>query len=198
MILRKSLAKLLQEADQGNAEAANRLFLLVKDQLRAVAKKRKSHVTQGVDLSTTALVDEAFCLVVGQGLTVWDKDTRRKFFAYVATKIHDLLIEAARGQAAQKRGGQYQRAPADVGSLELAQPDDWDNVELLMDLQGALARLESFAPDDARVFRFRYFLNCTFDEVADLLDLSATSAKRCYERTRSWLQRELKEYDHDA
>ena len=188
---------LLQQAEQGNKEAANRLFRQVEDQLRAIAQNRKAQVHRGVDLSTTAIIDEAFCMVVGQEMTLWETGSRAKFFRYVATQMHDLLIEAARAHAAKKRGGDLNRVSDDVGVMGVAASGCWENVELLLDLQSALDKFEAFAANDALIFRLRYFLGSTFDEIAEMLSTSATSVKRSFERARSWLSRELKAYDSE-
>ncbi|MBI1831110.1 MAG: hypothetical protein HYR84_06640 [Planctomycetes bacterium] len=68
---------------------------------------------------------------------------------------------------------------------------------MLIDLRQALARFEKFAAEDALVFRVRYFMGCTFAEVADLLDMSETSAKEAWQRSCAWLQRELKAYGEE-
>ena len=69
---------------------------------------------------------------------------------------------------------------------------------LLVDLDNALSRLQQFAPDDALFFRVRFFLDCTFEETAEVVGVSKTEGLRSYQRTKLWLQRELKDYSLDA
>jgi RNA polymerase sigma factor (TIGR02999 family) len=193
------ITRLLQEADQGKAEAANQLFALVEPDLRRIARKRKrvAGVGAGLDAATTVLVDEVFCRLVGKNATTWATGDRRKFFAYVSNKIHDFLIDELRKQQAQKRGGDVPHAVFE-GDVADSASGAVDHLDLLVDLHAALLRLHEFAPEDAILFRIRFFLECTFEETADLMGTSKTEAVRSYQRTQLWLRRELKEYNLDA
>ncbi len=191
------ITRLLRDADQGDAAAANRLFLLVENELKAIARKRKRSSPAGGDSPTTLLVDEAFLRLVGQQATQWEAGDRRKFFGYASNQIHDLLLKSARAARAAKRGGGRPHVAAEAEDLPDAGGGS-DDLDLLLDLKEALERFERFAPEDALGFRARYFLGCTFEEVAALLNVSATEAKRSYQRARLWLENELKEYNLDG
>jgi RNA polymerase sigma factor (TIGR02999 family) len=188
---------LLQRASGGDRDAADALYRLVEKDLRAIAGKRKRRF-ENPEGSTTILVDDAFCKLVGGDATVWRPGDRGKFFSYAANKIHDLLVDAARAQLAQKRGGD--RVQVDVEALDPAAPgaEALEQTDFLIDLKDALDRLEKFAPREAAVFRIRYFLGCTFDETAEVLQLSATEAKRLLSKAQMWLQRELKGYERES
>jgi RNA polymerase sigma factor (TIGR02999 family) len=191
------ITRLLQAADRGNAEAAQQLFLLVQEDLKQIARKRKRHARAVVEASTTALIDNVFVRLVGQEATPWQAGDRRKFFGYASVKIHDLLIDQVREQKAARRGGGQEHVElADGLADDGAHSPDY--VDLLHDLKGALERMEEFARDDAMLFRIRFFLGCTFEEAAEILGISKTEAVRGYQRTQLWLQRELKDYNLDT
>ena len=189
---------LLQQADTGDRGAADALYRLVEPDLRAIAGKRKKKFINAGDGSTTLIVDDAFCRLVGRDVTTWQPGDRGKFFSYVANKVHDLLVESARARTAQKRGGDVSHVdvhaanPAAVGALP---PDDSD---FIIDLKNALEKLQSFAEPEVRAFRIYYFLGCTFDETAEMLGVSATEVKRLCKKAQMWLQREMKGYAHDG
>jgi RNA polymerase sigma factor (TIGR02999 family) len=189
---------LLQKACTGDRGAADNLYRLVEKELRAIAGKRKQGFDNPLDGSTTVLVDDAFCKLVGSDVTTWQPGDRGKFFTYAATKIHDLLVDAARARMALKRAGDRQRVdvndvdPAALGTSQL------EGSDFIIDLKNALDRLESFAPNECRAFRIYYFLGCTFDEAAGILQVSATEVKRLCKKAQLWLQRELKEYGQEA
>jgi RNA polymerase sigma factor (TIGR02999 family) len=189
---------LLQQADRGDRAAADALYRLVEKDLRAIAGRRKRRFENPVEGSTTILVDDAFCKLVGSDATLWRPGDRGKFFSYVATKIHDLLVDAARAKLAQKRGGE--RKQVDVEALDPAAPTSQavEETDFTIDLKDALARMEVFAPREASAFRIYYFLGCTFDETASTLQVSATEAKRLVRKAQMWLQRELKGYEHET
>ncbi len=195
MTLAGDITQLLREADEGRPDAAGRLFALVADDLRAIAHKRRSAAV-GDGPNTTMIVHDAFLRLVGQDATTWQAGARRKFFGYFARKVQDVLIDDLRARQAQKRGGQYRRVEAGP-DLEDAGPRAGENLDLLLDLRGALDRFEQFAPDDALLFRLRCFLGCTFEEMAEVASVSVAEAKRAYQRTQLWLRRELKAYAPD-
>ncbi len=185
---------LLQKAGGGDRVAADELYRLVEKDLRAIAGKRKQRFANPLDGSTTVLVDDAFCKLVGSDVTVWNPGDRGKFFSYAANKIHDLLVEAARARLAQKRGGDRQHQ--DINALDPAKPDALagDESDFVIDLKNALDRLDEFAQRESQAFRIHYFLGCTFEETADILQVSPTETKRLCKKAQMWLQRELKEY----
>lgn len=189
---------LLQKSDGGDRGAADALYRLVELDLRAIAGKRKKRFENPLDGSTTVLVDDAFCRLVGANATAWQPGDRGKFFSYVATKIHDLLVEAARARGAGKRGGD--RKHVDVNALDPAAAGALpaDDSDFVIDLKTALDKLAAFAPAEERAFRIYYFLGSTFDETAGILGVSATEVKRLCKKAQMWLQRELKDYGHDA
>ena len=189
---------LLQKASGGDRAAADELYRLVEDDLRAIVGRRKKRLEDPGGGSTTVLVDDAFCKLVGRDVTVWQPGDRGKFFSYAANKIHDMLVDAARARLAQKRGGD--RRQVDVADLDPAAPNalEADDSDFVIDLKAALDQLDGFAPAEARAFRIYYFLGCTFDETAGILEVSATEAKRLCKKAQLWLQRSLKDYHHES
>ncbi len=185
---------LLQKAGGGDRAAADELYRLVEKDLRAIAGKRKQRLGNPLDGSTTVLVDDAFCKLVGTDATVWNPGDRGKFFSYAANKIHDLLVEAARARLAQKRGGVRQQL--DLIALDPAAPNALaaEDSDFVIDLKNALDQLDGFALRESQAFRIHYFLGCTFEETADVLQVSPTEVKRLCKKAQMWLQRELKEY----
>ncbi len=187
---------LLRQAVLGDSQAADRLFRLVEQDLRAIAVRAKQGFPADMDAPTSLIVNEAFLRMLSRAkLDQAVPEDRRQFFCFAATKIHNLLVEIARHKRARKRGGDL--VPAEEGVLEGVQ-SPFENPEVLMDLEAALEKLERFAWEEATVFRTRWFLGCTFDEIATILNISATSAKRGYASARAWLKITLKEYDQNA
>jgi RNA polymerase sigma factor (TIGR02999 family) len=189
---------LLQRAGSGDRAAADALYRLVEKDLRAIAGKRKQRFAGSPEGSTTVLIDDAFCKLVGSDVTTWQPGDRGKFFSYMANKMHDLLVDAARAKLAQKRGGERKQLDVDVLDPAMPASAELEDSDFIVDLKDALDRLEKFAFQDAVAFRIYYFLGCTFDETAAILGVSATEVKRQVKKAQMWLQRELKGYAHDA
>ena len=188
---------LLQRAGGGDRAAADALYRLVEKDLRAIAGRRKRRFDHPAEGSTTVLVDDAFCKVVGRDVTIWRPGDRGKFFSYVANKVHDLLVDAARARLAQKRGGDRMRLDVEALDPAAAGAGALEDSDFMIDLKDALERMHGFAPDESTAFRIYYFLGCTFDETADVLQISATEAKRLVRKAQMWLQRELKGYQRE-
>jgi len=62
----------------------------------------------------------------------------------------------------------------------------------LVDLDRALNELSGLDPEQARVVELRYFGGLTFEEIAETLGISASSAKRGWTSARLWLLRRLR------
>jgi RNA polymerase sigma factor (TIGR02999 family) len=197
MMQPNDITVLLQQADHGDREAANRLFMMVENDLKAIARRRKRVGPACADASTTLLVDKAFLQLVGRDVSDWQPGDRKKFFGFMSRKIQELLVKAARAERAAKRGGGQRRV--DLTEADVPAPaGSGADPHLQIDLKDALDAFERFAPEDALLFRVRYYLGCTFEEAAELVGLSVTEAKRRYERARLFLQNKLAEYDLDA
>ena len=188
---------LLQQADQGDRQAADHLYRLVEEDLKAIARKRRQAFPSGMDASTILLVDEAFCQLVGQQVVDWQPGDRKKFYGFVAKRIHNHLVSTLRHEKAQKRGGDRQQVDWQDAQGHAFEQGDLEDTQLLLDLQTALDQFQEFAESDAILFRIRYFLNCTFEETAEIMDVSVSEAKRSFDRAKLWLRKELRSYHHD-
>ncbi len=188
-----TITRLLNAADARDPQAADELYRLVQDDLQRIARKRKNvvGVGAGLDASTTGLVDDAFCRLVGRDATTWQPGDRRKFFSYMSKKIHGDLIDLIRHEKAEKRGGQIKRE--NLGEHAAAALEGHN--QMIVDLQAILEKMEQFDPNGANLVRYRHFLGCTFEEAAELLELSKTETIRTHQRALLWLRRELKGYD---
>lgn len=192
-----TITRLLNSAEEQDPAAANELYRLVHEDLQRIARRRKQVVGLGAEVgaSTTGLVDDAFCRLVGGDATTWRPGDRQKFFSYMSRKIHGDLIDLLRRDRADKRGG---GRPSEALGDDPAGPDPAAQLSLLVDLGAALDRMDGFDPTAAAVVRYRHFLGCTFEEAADLLSVSKTEAVRTHQRALLWLRRELQGYDGDA
>ena len=173
---------LLEQAHAGDTSALDRLFPLVYDELRALARARRRGGAAET-LNTTALVHEAYEKMAGGGRT----PTNRLHFFRVASRVmRSVLVDYARAQRTARRGGDLTRAPLaavpDPGALR---------VDEVLAVDDALGRLEALDERQARVVECRYFVGLTVDETAGLLDVSPSTVHRDWAAARAWLAREL-------
>ncbi len=175
---------LIRKIGEGDRQAASDLLPMVYEELRQLARARLRHERPGQTLQPTALVHEAYLrLVKGEG-EGWEG--RRHFFAAAAEAMRRILIERARGKAAEKRGGSLQRVTL---SEEVANPDT--EPELIIALDEALTRLEGEDREMAQVVKLRYYAGLSVEETAQSLEISPRTVNRHWTGARAWLLREL-------
>lgn len=184
--MQRDANELLSAIREGDARAANELLPLVYDELRRIAARRMNTERQGHTLQPTALVHEAFLRLVGsENEQLWNN--REHFFAAAAESMRRILIENARKKQRVKRGGNWTRQELDP---EVA-PIDPENLNELLALDEALAKLGEEDPALARLVSLRYFTGLTNQETAEILGISERTAKRHWAYARAWLQREM-------
>jgi RNA polymerase sigma factor (TIGR02999 family) len=128
-------SRLASAAEQGDAQAAERLLPLVYDELRRLASRRLEREAPGQTLEATALVHEAYLRLLGADPgRRWDG--RRHFFAAAAEAMRRILVDRARDRRRLKRGGGMERVDLDLGTVPLDAPGDdlIDLDEALLDL----------------------------------------------------------------
>ena len=183
------VTRILSAIEDGDHHAAEELLPLVYDELRRLAARRLAREKPGQTLQSTALVHEAYVrLVDGERAGRWQG--RGHFFAAAAEAMRRILIDNARRKKAEKHGGGRQRLDLDE-SLNVGESPPVD----LLDLDQALARLESVDPVAARLVKLRYFAGLTMPEAAKTLGLSLRNAERNWTYARTWLRRELARAD---
>jgi RNA polymerase sigma factor (TIGR02999 family) len=179
---------LLQAHHAGDAHALERVYALVYEHLRAVARaqlRREGRVRAGGHtLSTTALVHEAYLKLVPAAEREWRG--RAHFFALAARAMRQVLVDAARVRLAARRGG-GDALPVTLDET-VAGPM---RPERLLALDEALDRLATLDARQARVVECRYFAGLTAEETAAVLGVSVPTVTRDWRSARSWLLVEL-------
>src|SRR5579872_5617820 len=91
------VTSLLQQAGQGNRDAANMVVEIVHAELHRLAGRCMGGERPGHILQTTALVNEAYLRLFGSD-TPLQLNNRRHFFAVAATQMRRILVDEARSQ----------------------------------------------------------------------------------------------------
>ena len=106
--------------------------------------------------------------------------------------MRDVLVDYAKAQSAQKRGGRSQPLSLDDASLSRLAARNVDPIEILS-VHGALTELAALNEEAANVAELRYFAGLTNEETAEALGLSPATVKRRWTAARAWLYRKLAE-----
>ncbi len=180
------ITEILHSWSEGNPEALGRLMPIVFDELRSIARQYMHKEGKGHTLQPTALVNEVYIHLVGRHSVQWNN--RAHFYGFTAQLMRRILVDHARGRKTAKRGGGMPRISIDE-ILELPQHKDVD----LLRLDDALDSLAQIDKRQARIVEMRFFAGLPIDEVAEALEVSATTVKREWLTARLWLLRELKQ-----
>ncbi len=165
---------------QGDLSARDRLVDAVYPELRAIAQRQLGGERAGHTLQATALVNEAYMRLGGLERIEW-RD--RVHFVHMAARImREVLVDHARRRAAHKRDGGER---VSLTGLDLADGDA-GGIDVAA-LDGALAALERFDAEKARIVELRYFGGLTIEETAEALGSSPATVKRHWQVARSWL-----------
>jgi len=183
----KKSGEITKLLEQGDAEALEKLFPFVYDELRQIAgalfrrEFRANHTLQ-----PTALVHEVYMRLIGDKAEVsWQN--RAHFFGIAARSMRQILVNHAVAHNAEKRGG---------GETIIALDDaisffQTQNIEVIS-LNEALEKLARLDKKQSEVVELKFFGGLTSEETAEVLGISLSTVKREWEMARSWLYRELK------
>jgi RNA polymerase sigma-70 factor (ECF subfamily) len=179
----EDITAILSAWGHGDAKAIDRLFPLVYEELRALARRRAGR-GRGETLRTTALVHEAYLRLVDRNHATFEN--RRHFFAVAGKVMRRLVVDHARDRGARKRGGGA--APVTLDDEAIAAPGA--PVDLVA-LDEALGRLEGVDARLGRLVELRYFAGLTLEETAEALEISPATVKRDWFKARAFLLHEM-------
>ncbi len=179
-----AVTQLLVSWGKGDSQALERLMPLVYGELRRMAARYLRREPPEQTLQPTALVHEAYLLLVDQKSVQWQN--RAHFFGVSAQLMRRILVDHARRRAAGKRGSGATRVSFEEN---LAMPGRQDVG--LLDLDRALRGLEKLDPQQGRIVELRFFGGLSIDETAECVGLSAATVKREWGIARAWLHREI-------
>ncbi|HEX3275643.1 MAG TPA: ECF-type sigma factor [Gemmatimonadales bacterium] len=173
------VTRLLHAAHSGEADALERLFPLVYDDLRRLARRQLGYEYVERTLNPTALVHESFLKLGRPAMAARDK---AHFLAIAARAMRQVLVDQARDRKSAKRGGGgWERTTLTDGAW--AGEFDHDGVLALDD---ALGRLE---PRQRQVVECRFFGGMEEQEIAAALGVSERTVHRDWIKARAWLYR---------
>jgi RNA polymerase sigma factor (TIGR02999 family) len=178
------VTQLLLAWSHGDGHALERLIPVVHGELRQMASRYLRRERPGHVLQPTALVHEAYLKLIDQGRVRWQN--RAQFFGIAAQLMRRILVDYARTQGAQKRGGGIPSLPLDDDGA-VSPPLDLDVIAV----DQALTRLAELYPDQGRLVELRYFGGLTIEETGEVMDMSPASVKRQWVLARAWLHREM-------
>ena len=178
------ITELLEQWSVGNQSALDRLYPLVYEELRRLARSYMKREPKGHTLQTTALINEASVRLVDQHNVHWQN--RSHFFAISAQIMRRILVDHARRYLQAKRGGGALRVSLDEVMIVASERSE----EVLM-LDEALGNLARVDPRRCQVVELRYFAGLNNEEIASVLKISENTVMRDWNLARAWLYQQL-------
>jgi RNA polymerase sigma factor (TIGR02999 family) len=146
---------------------------LVYQELRRLAllfmrRERGNHTLQ-----PSALVNEAWERLAEQPNISWQD--RNHFFAVAANCMRNVLVDYARRRRATKRGGDKRQV----------------TLHDLLALNEALDGLKALDARACQIVEMHFFGGLSFEEIAQVLHISARTVGRDWDMARRWLHNQL-------
>lgn len=182
-----SLTTLIRMAANGDQSSWGLVFDATYADLHSLARMRLASKRGDPLLDTTSLVHESFLRFVSAG-RIELKD-REHFLRYAAAVMHSVIVDLARQQFADRRGGNAQHIALDADICENAhagEPEIGHVHEALEELGKLDARL-------AQVVKMRYFAGMKEQEIADMLGVTDRTIRRDWDKARGLLAAALEE-----
>lgn len=180
----EEITNLLIAFSNGSKKAYDQLFPIVYNRLRNMASLQLRQEDQNHTYSKTDLVHEAYFKLISQKNVGWKG--RAHFYAIAARSMRQILIDHARKKLAEKRGGSHEH----LTYIDEIMKIENQAVELtnLDDALNNLARLDNRM---AEIVELRYFGEMGFEDIAEVMNVSARTVKRDWAQARGWLYKEI-------
>ncbi len=166
-------------------QTADRCFVRLEARLHQLARGILRGRSRGQLLQTTALVNEAYLRIRKSRPTSFKNDAQ--FVHYAALTMRSILVDAARSRA--RRDSKLPRVQVPLESLACRFEKQ---VGPLIDLDEALRRMESQAPDLYEVAMFKLFSGLDMVAISELLEVRIRTAEHHWTLARKWLSRTLR------
>ncbi len=186
------VTRILNQIEEGDLSAAEKLLPLVYEELRSLAAHRMQGERNDHTLQPTALVHEAFLRLVKNGDEIqWG--SRGHFFTAAANAMRRILIDAARARDALKRGGDHQKV-----ELSDFPASHSDQIGLqLVEVDDALTVLEQEDFDAAELVKLRIYGGLSVEDAGKVLGMSRSTAYGNWNFARSWFSVHFQEDKKD-
>ena len=182
------LTELLDDWQQGDRTALDRLTPLIYDELRRIAHRYVRRERNGDTLQTTALVNEAYLRLAGQEQPEWQN--RAHFFAVAAQVMRHILVDHARTRNYAKRGGGAPKLPLDEAAALTEQ-----RAGQLIALDDALRDLAALDERKSQIIELRFFGGLSLEETAEVMEISPSTVQREWRAAKAWLHHTMTKVD---
>jgi RNA polymerase sigma factor (TIGR02999 family) len=175
---------LLGAAAKGDRAADDRLVAAVVGQLEQIARRELAAGNRGgldgLTVEPRMVAHDAILKIFEQPV---EFENRRHFFAYATSVMSRAVIDYQRRRRAQKRGGDQQHIGLSMAAI---------GVEMdLSEIPESLEELRQLDPRKAELVGLRVFFGAGMAEIAEMLEISLSTAEREWRFARRWLAQRM-------
>lgn len=183
------VTRLLGRVRNGDRSARDALFRIVYDEIRKLASAKMHSFQSGHTLQPTAVANEAVIRIL-QRESIDLGENRKQFFSLAAHAIRSVLVDHARRRQAAKRSREGHHCR--IALTAIAEFERMEQLELL-ELNESLEQLKTISWRQHEVVMLRYFGGLRFQEIAEYLGVSKSTAEKDWHFARAWLRKQLAE-----
>ncbi len=181
---KERVTQLLLDVSKGDRDAYDRLFPVIYDQLRQIARQQIARRPAGGAYRKTELIHEVYMKLIDNTRIDW-KD-RTHFYTVAAKAMRHILVDHYRKQMARKRGGSKEFVALDGDDIPIETYSE--HLEALHELMDHLAKANERMHT---IVNLRFFGGMTIEEIAELLNISTSTVDRDWKTARTWLYHQL-------
>lgn len=178
-----AVTQLLRARADGDPDALPEIFEVVYGELRRIARSRRRKSPTPLD--TTELVHEAY-LKLAAGPDRALAKNRSHFLAVSALAMRHIVVDLARAEQRDKRGGGQHHTDLDEERLVAA-----SHAEQVLAIDQALDKLSQDEPRLAAVVECRWFGGLSEPETAEALGVSERTVQRDWRNAKAKLKKVL-------
>ncbi|MCC5823225.1 MAG: hypothetical protein LAT64_07960 [Phycisphaerales bacterium] len=192
----EDITGIVRQLGAEDAQTSTDAHALLCDEIRRLVKPALQGESPEHRLKTTDVVHHAF-----ERLFLRPRaDGRRPewpdrlaFYGAAAKTIRDILVDEARRRLALKRGGGRRTIPLEAVGDPFCMPP-----LMAIELRGELERLSQLNERAARVVELKFFAGLSIEDIAEMMDVSASTIRRDWDMARLWLYERLNGTDGQA
>jgi len=179
----QEVSKLLHSWRSGDDAALDQLFSLTFEDLYHMARYRLRREREQNELDPEVLLSEVYLKLRDQRS---DWQNLKQFFASAGRIMQHLVLDHGRARQAVRQGKGVAGNPLKK-TFGMGREEDVDFGALF----DALDRLAEVDLRQAKIVELKFLFGLQHEEIAKLLDISATTSKRQWRNAKIWLLREL-------
>ena len=177
---RPEVTELLDAVGRGEAAAQERLFTLVYDELKRIARGHVRRSGGRMSINPTTLLHEAwikFARADGRRLS-----GSTHFYNLIAQAMRQVLLDLARKHATDRHGRGMARTELTDGIEQDERP-----VEELLAVDSALGKLREVDAELAQLVEWHFFAGLSFVEIAGARNVTERTVRRHWAMARAFL-----------